>query len=92
MSRYCFLDREVPVLAKQVIKEDYVAFQIKSRAYVLDLKYEKEFETDVHITVQKLFLQHGILPPAILHRGAETSENAETSKVPRGSRVSRSVQ
>ena len=78
MSRYCFLDREVPVLAKQVIKEDYVAFQIKSRPYVLDVKYEKEFETDVHITVQKLFLQHGILPPAVLHRGATVKGDAET--------------
>lgn len=82
MSRFCFLDREVPVLAKQVIKEDYVAFQIKSRPYVLDLQYEKEFETDVHITVQKLFLKHGILPPAVLHRGAEGKVVASPSGSP----------
>lgn len=92
MSRFCFLDREVPVLAKQVIKEDYVAFQIKSRPYVLDVKYEKQFETDVHITVQKLFLEHGILPPAVLHRNTEDQAPRSASKPGRPSRPPRSVQ
>jgi len=67
-SRYCFLENPVPVLAKQVIAQDYVAFQIKARPYVLDVKYEKPFETDVHIRVQKAFREHGIQPPAVLHR------------------------
>jgi small-conductance mechanosensitive channel len=77
MSRYCFLDLPVPVLAKQVIMDSYVAFQLKARPYVLDLKYEKPFETDVHITVQKLFREHGILPPAILHRSADAPAGAK---------------
>lgn len=67
-SRYCFLKNPVPVLAKQVINQDYVAFQLKGRPYVLDVKYEKAFETDVHIRVQKAFRAHGIRPPAVLHR------------------------
>lgn len=67
-SRYCFLENPVPVLAKQVIAQDYVAFQLKARPYVLDVKYEKAFETDVHIRVQKAFREHGIQPPAVLHR------------------------
>ncbi len=68
MSRFCYLDRDVPVLAKQVIKEDYIAYEITARPYVLDVKYEKQFETDVHVTVQSLFAKHGVLPPAVLHR------------------------
>ena len=68
-SRFCFLDQPVPVLAKQVILQDYVAFHLKARPYVLDTKYEKPFETDVHMRVQQAFLEHGILPPAVLHRG-----------------------
>lgn len=84
MSRFCFLDQEVPVLAKQVIKEDYVAFQIKSRPYVLDVKYEKEFETDVHITVQRLFQEHGILPPAVLHRNTDAPTSRSNVKTPVG--------
>jgi small-conductance mechanosensitive channel len=71
MSRYCFLEREVPVLAKQVIIEDYVAYQLIARPYVLDLKYEKSFETDVHMTVQRLFREHQVLPPAMLRRSMD---------------------
>jgi small-conductance mechanosensitive channel len=67
-SRFCFLKNPVPVLAKQVINQDYVAFEIKGRPYVLDVKYEKAFETDVHIRVQKAFREAGIQPPAVLHR------------------------
>lgn len=71
MSRYCYLDREVPVLAKQIIIDNYVAFALKARPYVLDVKYEKAFETDVHITVQELFREHGIQPPAVLRRSLD---------------------
>ncbi len=70
-SRYVYLDRPVPVLAKQVIMQDYVAYQLKARPYVLDTKYEKPFETDVHVRVQKAFGEAGILPPAVLHRKIE---------------------
>ena len=72
-SRFCFLDLPVPVLAKQVILQDYVAFALKARPYVLDVKYEKAFETDVHMRVQQAFLDAGILPPAILHRAVEAT-------------------
>ncbi len=67
-SRFCYLDKPVPVLAKQVILQDYVAYEVKARPYVLDVKYEKAFETDVHTRVRKAFLKHGIQPPAMLHR------------------------
>ncbi len=70
-SRFCYLDQPVPVLAKQVILQDYVAFHLKARPYVLDVKYEKPFETDVHERVQKSFLKHGVAPPAILHRSID---------------------
>jgi small-conductance mechanosensitive channel len=71
-SRYVYLDRDVPVLAKQVIIDSYVAYALKARPYVLDTKYEKAFETDVHLRVQQGFREHGILPPAVLHRDAST--------------------
>jgi small-conductance mechanosensitive channel len=76
-SRYVFLDREVPILTKQVIVDSCVAYAIKARPYVLDTKYEKAFETDVHLRVQESFREHGILPPAILHRSAATLTPAE---------------
>ena len=67
-SRFCYLERPCPVLAKQVILQDYVAFHLKARPYVLDVKYEKQFETDVHVRVQKAFRERGIHPPSVLHR------------------------
>lgn len=67
-SPYVFLAQPVPVLAKQVILHDYVAFHIKARPYVYNSKYEKPFETDVHFRVLEAFRARGILPPALLHR------------------------
>ncbi len=70
-SRYVFLERDVPVLAKQVLLNDIVALHLKARPYVLDTKYEKAFETDVHIRVIESFRQRGISPPAVLYRRLE---------------------
>jgi small-conductance mechanosensitive channel len=71
-SPYVFLERPVPVLAKQVILSDYVAMHLKCRPYVFDCKYEKPFETDVHLRVAKAFREQGIKPPAVLHRQLES--------------------
>jgi len=67
-SSYVFLAQPIPVLAKQVILQDYVAFHLKARPYVYDCKFEKPFETDVHFRVLEAFREHHIGPPAILHR------------------------
>ncbi|MEO8904879.1 MAG: mechanosensitive ion channel domain-containing protein [Polyangiaceae bacterium] len=67
-SPYVFLAQPIPVLAKQVILQDYVAFHLKVRPYVYDCKFEKPFETDVHFRVLEAFQDHHIGPPAILHR------------------------
>lgn len=76
-SPYVFLDQPVPVLARQVIVQDYVAVELKARPYVFDSKYEKPFETDVHLRVLEAFRQHDIQPPAVLHRQlTSTAKNA----------------
>jgi small-conductance mechanosensitive channel len=67
-SRYVFLDREVPVFTKQTLLDRMVALHIKARPYVLDTKYEKAFETDVHLRVIEAFSKHSIFPPAVLIR------------------------
>lgn len=67
-SPYVFLEQPVPVLVRQVILQDYVAVHLKARPYVFDCKYEKPFETDVHLRVLEAFRERGIGPPAILYR------------------------
>ncbi len=72
-SRYVFLDKPVVVIMKEVIKEDYVALHLRGKAYVLDTKYEKAFETDVTKRVLLAFRKHGIQPPAVLHRTVDST-------------------
>ena len=67
-SPYVFLGQPIPVLAKQMILQDYVVFELKARPYVFDCKYEKPFETDVHFRVMQAFRERGIAPPSVLHR------------------------
>ncbi|CAN5923893.1 mechanosensitive ion channel [soil metagenome] len=74
-SPYVFLERPVPVLLKQVVLHDYIAMHIKARPYVFDCKYEKPFETDVHLRVAKAFRAHGIHPPAMLLRKSDVSDH-----------------
>ena len=67
-SRYTFLDKPVVVLVNQVITENYLAVRLRVKAYVLDTRYEKLFETDVNMRVMDAFAEEGILPPSILVR------------------------
>lgn len=77
-SPYVFLEQPIPVLAKQVLFQNYVAFNLKVRPYVFDCKYEKPFETDVHFRVLRAFHEHGISPPAVLHRQVTNARSAGT--------------
>lgn len=67
-SRYVFLDKPVVVHVAQVITENYVAIRLKLKAYVLDTRFEKAFETDVNMRVMDAFGSEGVVPPAILVR------------------------
>ncbi len=73
-SRYIFLEKPVVVLVSEEIMENYVAIKLRTKAYVLDTKYEKAFVTDVTKRVLGAFRQHGVLPPAMLHRRVGSTE------------------
>ncbi|HEY4121505.1 MAG TPA: mechanosensitive ion channel domain-containing protein [Byssovorax sp.] len=76
-NRYVYLGKPWSVLVNQVVHENYFALRLRAKAYVLDVKYEKAFETDVTERIVEAFARHGILPPAILHRTlAATVERA----------------
>lgn len=67
-SRYVHLPKPIVVLVKQTIEQNYVAIQLRLKAYVLDTQYEKLFETDIHLRVLRAFRAHDIQAPAVLHR------------------------
>jgi small-conductance mechanosensitive channel len=67
-SRYIYLPKPIDVRAAQKPLDGCVAMHMLLKAYVLDTKYEKDFETDVTLRVHRAFADHDILPPLILQR------------------------
>jgi small-conductance mechanosensitive channel len=81
-SRYVYLPKPIVVLVTQVIADSYVAVRLRLKTYVLDTKYEKAFETDVNLRVLGAFREHGIMPPAVLHRQLDPLRRDETTFEP----------
>ena len=74
ISRYVYLAKPIEVVMSQIVTGDLVALRVRLKAYVLDTRFEKAFETDVTLRVLEAFEQAGIGPPAILHRPTEPSQ------------------
>jgi len=64
-SRFLYLEMPVVVLVNEVIHETYVATRLRAKAYVLDVRYEKAFESDVTQSVKHAFAGAGIKPPTM---------------------------
>lgn len=64
-SRYIHLPKPVVVLVKQTITDNYLAIQLTCKAYVVDIKFEKLFETDITLRVMQEFRKSNIYTPAI---------------------------
>jgi small-conductance mechanosensitive channel len=67
-SPYAFTGKPWVVLVSQTVIDDYITLRLRAKAYVLDVQYEKAFETDVTERVMEAFNRSGIRPPTILHR------------------------
>lgn len=70
-NRYAYLKKPWTVGVAQVVQENYFALRIRSRVYLLDVKYENALQTDVTERVMTAFRNHGIRPPAVLHRNVD---------------------
>jgi small-conductance mechanosensitive channel len=77
--RYAYTKKPWVVLVNQVLQENVMAIRLRAKAYVLDVQYEKAFESDVTRRVMAAFRAHGVLPPAILHRELAVSTIASAS-------------
>jgi small-conductance mechanosensitive channel len=71
-SRFVHLGFPWAVLISQVARETYVATRIRAKAYVLDVRFEKAFETNVTEQVLAGFREARIEPPAVLHRTVDS--------------------
>jgi len=67
-NRYVYLGKPWQVVVNQVLHQSYYAIRLRAKAYVLDVKYEESFQTDVTERVLAAFREQGVLPPALLHR------------------------
>lgn len=75
-SRFVYLEKPVVVLVNDVILESYVATRLRAKAYVLDVRYEKQFETDVTERVKAGFARAGIQPPYMRHLSSHARETS----------------
>lgn len=85
-NRHVYLKKHWVVLVNQVIEGQYFAVRLRAKAYVLDVQYEKAFETDVTERVLEAFRANGIGPPAVLHRsvgGAAAAPSVSAAPSPR---------
>jgi small-conductance mechanosensitive channel len=67
-TRYVFTGKPWLVQVDQVVEQSYYAVRLRAQAYVLDVQHEKSFHTDVTMRVLTAFREHGVKPPAVLHR------------------------
>ena len=67
-SRYVYLKRPWAVLVSEVAQSEHFAVRLRAKAYVLDVRFEKDFESDVSEQVLERFREGAILPPAVLTR------------------------
>ena len=65
-SRYIYLPNPISVLAWQEPLDGCIAMHMQLKAYVLDTKYEKDFQTDIVLRVHRSFAEHQIMPPTCL--------------------------
>ena len=64
-SEFVYLKKPVTIVASEVVVGDMLALRLTAKAYVLDVRYEKAFETDVVLRTTEAFRAHGIARPAI---------------------------
>lgn len=62
-SRYCYLEKPWSVRASQMVPAEHFTVRLRSKAYVIDTKYENAFTNDVTCEVLKAFREHNIMAP-----------------------------
>lgn len=62
-SRFAYLKKPVNFVLNEVVIAERLALQIKVKAYVIDVHYEKAFQSDIVKRVSRLFIENNITRP-----------------------------
>ena len=62
-SRYAYLKKPIDFTVTEVEVAERLAIQIKAKAYVLDIRYEKAFQSDIVSRTTQLFIAQDIQRP-----------------------------
>jgi small-conductance mechanosensitive channel len=64
-SRYAYLKKPVSIVVAEVAIAERLALQVRTKAYVLDVHFEKEFSTDVYVRGTEALRRNGIARPVV---------------------------
>ncbi len=62
-SRFAYLRKDVTFSVEEVAIAECLAIRLRAKAYVLDVRYEKAFQSDIVVRVGRLFREQGIRRP-----------------------------
>ncbi|WOH37114.1 mechanosensitive ion channel [Thalassotalea fonticola] len=65
LSKFAYLNKPINVLICQVLTNNFIAYKLTLKVYVLDTKYEKALETDITLRVNEEFRKANILAPSM---------------------------
>lgn len=68
-SRFAYLRKPVSIVIEEVQVAHRLAIRLRAKAYVLDVRFEKAFVTDVYLRATKAFERHGIRRPPLTETG-----------------------
>ena len=74
-SQFVYLKKPVKITAAEVAVGDMLALKLTAKAYVLDVSYEKAFETDVVLRVTRAFREHAVARPTLNLTGYRSDAN-----------------
>lgn len=72
-SRYAYLKKPVNIVMTEMAVAERLAIQLRAKAYVIDVRFEKAFQTDVVLRATEAFNRHQIKRPPL--EGGKTGNN-----------------
>ena len=64
-SRFVYLEKSVTIVLDEVVLHNMLAIKFSVKAYVLDVKFEKAFVSDIITRGEEVLNQHGIKRPVL---------------------------